>query len=112
MFDLHGATSVIGFARQERAAARERERDRWERARERRRTRYVRRRESFRAVHRAPRVGSIVLLREVDRSLSLSHAALIAHRSLIYRAGERTGERDTTEGRRERRGREWSERAR
>lgn len=41
----------------------------------------------------APRVGSIVLLREVDRSLSLSHAALIAHRSLIYRAGERTGER-------------------
>lgn len=40
---------------------------------------------------RVPRhaVGSIVLLREVDHSLSLSHAALIAHRSPIYRAGER-----------------------
>lgn len=45
--------------------------------------RYVRRRESFRAVYRA---GSIVLLREVDHSLSLSHAALIAHRSPIYRS--------------------------
>jgi len=41
---------------------------------------------------RVPRhaVGSIVLLREVDHSLSLSHAALIAHRSPIYRVGERT----------------------
>lgn len=40
---------------------------------------------------RVPRhaVGPIVLLREVDHSLSLSHAALIAHRSPIYRAGER-----------------------
>lgn len=43
---------------------------------------------------RVPRhaVGSIVLLREVDHSLSLSHAALIAHRSPIYRAGERESE--------------------
>lgn len=41
---------------------------------------------------RVPRhaVGSIVLLREVDHSLSLSHAALIVHRSPIYRAGART----------------------
>lgn len=33
--------------------------------------------------------GSIVLLHGVDQSLSLSHAALIAHRSLIYRLSER-----------------------
>jgi len=39
------------------------------------------------------RERAIVLLREVDRSLSLSHAALIAHRSLIYRAGEERNER-------------------
>lgn len=50
--------------------------------------------------NRVPRhaVGSIVLLREVDRSLSLSHAALIAHRSLIYWVGERGSEKhDKTE---------------
>lgn len=37
--------------------------------------------------------GSIVLLREAGRSLSLSHAALIAHRSLIYRVGGRNAEK-------------------
>lgn len=38
--------------------------------------------------------GSIVLLRGADRSLSLSHAALIAHRSLIYRVGGKATEKD------------------
>lgn len=48
----------------------------------------------FRAVyHAGSRARAIVLLHEVDRSLSLSHAALIAHRSLIYRAGEGRNER-------------------
>lgn len=58
------------------------------RGEERTNRRYVRRRESFRAP------GSIVLLREADRSLSLSHAALIAYRSPIYaeREGRRHGE--------------------
>lgn len=66
---------------------------------------------------RVPRraVGSIVLLREVDHSLSLSHAALIAHRSPIVLSGreERKRERTITArwgGRRkgeENRGRTW-----
>lgn len=58
------------------------------RGEERTNRRYVRRRESFRAP------GSIVLLREADRSLSLSHAALIAYRSPIYveREGRSHGE--------------------
>lgn len=67
------------------------ERREWKRARERRRERALRTEERV-VSSRVPRraVGSIVLLREVDHSLSLSHAALIAHRSPIYRAGART----------------------
>lgn len=60
------------------------------RGEERTNRRYVRRRESFRAP------GSIVLLREADRSLSLSHAALIAYRSPIY--AEREGRRHSEAG--------------
>lgn len=47
--------------------------------------------------------GSIVLLREAGRSLSLSHAALIAHRSLIYRVGGRDGEKERRKQRARRR---------
>lgn len=43
--------------------------------------------------NRAP-AGSIVLLREAGRSLSLSHAALIAYRSLIYLVGGGVSERE------------------
>lgn len=47
--------------------------------------------------------GSIVLLREAGRSLSLSHAALIAHRSLIYRVGGRNAEKERRKQRARRR---------
>lgn len=56
--------------------------------------------------------GSIVLLREAGRSLSLSHAALIAHRSLIYVVGGSQREREREkwgEGGGETRGRETGE---
>lgn len=45
--------------------------------------------------------GSIVLLREAGRSLSLSHAALIAYRSLIYSVGGGVSEREGNAGGRE-----------
>jgi len=78
----------------EREKAREADGSDRERERERERECALRTKERvvFRVVYHA-RERAIVLLREVDRSLSLSHAALIAHRSLIYRAGEERSER-------------------